>query len=135
MGQIMQRLLEGVQAELQAQERELCAHLNTLASWKVLPAKDSQQEDPAGSNDLAAGSSQETADGEAAGGAAAKQKRKRKPEAGGCHKVYGLVAHPVAPRLTVVFMPLLVKLSVITTSMSRHTREARHELKLMSHES
>ena len=31
MVQIMQRLLEGVQGELQAEERDLCAHLNAHA--------------------------------------------------------------------------------------------------------
>ncbi len=38
MGQIMQRLLEGVQAELQAQERDLCAHLNAQAHLLTLQA-------------------------------------------------------------------------------------------------
>ena len=38
MGQIMQRLLEGVQAELQAQERDLCAHLNAQAHLLLLEA-------------------------------------------------------------------------------------------------
>lgn len=38
MGQIMQRLLEGVQAELQAEERDLCAHLNAQAHLLILEA-------------------------------------------------------------------------------------------------
>ena len=38
MGQIMQRLLEGVQAELQAEERDLCAHLNAQAHLLLLEA-------------------------------------------------------------------------------------------------
>lgn len=38
MGQIMQRLLEGVQAELQAEERDLCAHLNSQAHLLTLEA-------------------------------------------------------------------------------------------------
>ena len=38
MGQIMQRLLEGVQAELQAEERDLCAHLNAQAHLVTLEA-------------------------------------------------------------------------------------------------
>lgn len=38
MGQIMQRLLEGVQGELQAQERDLCAHLNAHAHLLLLEA-------------------------------------------------------------------------------------------------
>ena len=38
MGQIMQRLLEGVQGELQAEERDLCAHLNAHAHLLVLEA-------------------------------------------------------------------------------------------------
>ncbi|KAL0039084.1 hypothetical protein WJX77_007371 [Trebouxia sp. C0004] len=38
MGQIMQRLLEGVQAELQAKERDLCAHLNAQAHLLILEA-------------------------------------------------------------------------------------------------
>ena len=38
MGQIMQRLLEGVQAELQAEERDLCAHLNAQAHLLTLEA-------------------------------------------------------------------------------------------------
>lgn len=38
MGQIMQRLLEGVQADLQAEERDLCAHLNAQAHLLVLEA-------------------------------------------------------------------------------------------------
>ena len=38
MGQIMQRLLEGVQGELQAEERDLCAHLNAHAHLLSLQA-------------------------------------------------------------------------------------------------
>lgn len=38
MGQIMQRLLEGVQAELQAKERDLCAHMNAQAHLLLLEA-------------------------------------------------------------------------------------------------
>lgn len=38
MGQIMQRLLEGVQGELQAEERDLCAHLNAHAHLLTLEA-------------------------------------------------------------------------------------------------
>ena len=38
MGQIMQRLLEGAQAELQAEERDLCAHLNAQAHLLTLEA-------------------------------------------------------------------------------------------------
>ena len=38
MVQIMQRLLEGVQAELQAEERDLCAHLNAHAHLLLLEA-------------------------------------------------------------------------------------------------
>ena len=38
MVQIMQRLLEGVQGELQAEERDLCAHLNAHAHLLVLEA-------------------------------------------------------------------------------------------------
>ena len=38
MVQIMQRLLEGVQGELQAEERDLCAHLNAHAHLLLLEA-------------------------------------------------------------------------------------------------
>ena len=38
MVQIMQRLLEGVQGELQSEERDLCAHLNAHAHLLTLEA-------------------------------------------------------------------------------------------------
>ena len=83
MGQIMQRLLDGVQVELQAQERELCAHLNTLASWQITAVKESQEQEQGPgkgpkSPEVGLGSLADTLsnDGNVA------QKRKRKSDAG-----------------------------------------------------
>lgn len=79
MGQIMQRLLDGVQVELQAQERELCAHLNTLASWKVNAVKESDQQDQRPGKDPMSPVANDT-------DAAASHKKKRKSDAGkACH--------------------------------------------------
>lgn len=75
MGQIMQRLLDGVQLELQAQERDLCAHLNTLASLKVTTVKDSQQQEQSPAKGLL------SPDADSAG-ASAGNKKKRKSDAG-----------------------------------------------------
>ena len=83
MGQIMQRLLDGVQVELQAQERDLCAHLNTLASWQVTAVKESQEQEqgPGKSPKSPAVGSQSAADNLGSESSVA-QKRKRKSDAG-----------------------------------------------------
>lgn len=95
MGQIMQRLLDGVQVELQAQERDLCAHLNTLASKKVTAVKESRQQEYGSSSTLHSSSSavhgsSSTLQSPGAGqgqsadksGSSTGQKRKRKSDTG-----------------------------------------------------
>ena len=110
MGQIMQRLLDGVQVELQAQERDLCAHLNTHASKKVTAVKESRQQEYGSSSTLHSSSSTlhgsgSTLQSPGAGqgqsadksGSRTGQKRKRKSDAGKAVQVsVDLAKHCVA---------------------------------------